>query len=190
MDYFKSGRDVGTVQIDTGCVLGSVCGRNLFPVFALETQVEKTGDGSVCAVFGDCMFGGDGDMKVKGSFTIEAAIIVPLILFLFSVLVHILFYYHDKNVLLSTAHETAAVGSRNEELSELELEYYFFSRMEGKMLLLNRVECLVTLEEQTVTIMCDGSKDYMKIAFEYRMPKSNPEAHIRKIKKVKEGIVK
>lgn len=129
-------------------------------------------------------------MKVKGSFTIEAAIIVPLILFLFSVLVHILFYYHDKNVLMSTAHETAAVGSGNEALSELELEYYFFSRMEGKLLLFNRVECLVELEEHEVTIMCDGSKDSMRVAFAYRMPKTSPETYIRKIKNIKEGIVK
>lgn len=129
-------------------------------------------------------------MKVKGSFTIEAAIIVPLILFLFSVLVHILFYYHDKNVLMSTAHETAAVGSGNEALSELELEYYFFSRMEGKLLLFNRVECLVKLEEHEVTIMCDGSKDSMRVAFEYRMSKTSPETYIRKIKNIKEGIVK
>ena len=109
--------------------------------------------------------------KIKGSFTVEAAIIVPMILFLFSVLVHILFYYHDKNILMSSAHETAAVGSSYEDWSEIDLEYYFFSRMEGKMLLFDRVECLVTMAEERVTVMCDGSKNQMKVKFEYHMPR-------------------
>ena len=60
---------------------------------------------------------------IKGSFTIEAAVIVPIILFIFGILLHILFYWHDKIILMSTAHETAAVGNSQMELSELELEY-------------------------------------------------------------------
>ena len=128
--------------------------------------------------------------NIKGSFTIEASIIVPLILFIFSALVHILFYYHDKNILMSTAHETAAVGSADEALYEIELEYYFFDRMEGRMLMFDRVECRVTCSSDCVKVWCDGSKKNMRVIFDCSMPKTNPENYIRQRKNIIEGIGK
>ena len=131
--------------------------------------------------------------NIKGSFTIEAAIIVPLILFIFGVLLHILFYWHDKNILMSTAHETAAIGSSRSEMAELELEYYFFSRMEGKLLLFDRVECISHIEEDEVTVAWDGGKGSMVAKGEYSMEKTTPENYIREIRKLKklgEGMVK
>lgn len=131
--------------------------------------------------------------KIKGSFTIEAAIIVPLILFIFGVLLHILFYWHDKNILMSTAHETAALGSSRSEMAELELEYYFFSRMEGKLLLFDRVECISYIEDDRVTVAWDGSKRSMVAKGEYSVSRTRPEDYIREIRKLEklgEGIVK
>lgn len=131
--------------------------------------------------------------NVRGSFTIEAAIIVPLILFIFGILLHILFYWHDKNILMSTAHETAALGSSRSEMGELELEYYFFDRMEGKLLLFDRVECMVHVEEDKVTVAWDGSKKDMVTKGEYSIGRTEPEDYIREVRKLKklgEGIVK
>ena len=96
--------------------------------------------------------------KVRGSFTVEAAVIIPLIMWVFGILLHILFYYHDKNVLTAAAYETAALGCSRAGMEELELEYYFFSRFEEKLLLFTRVECLVQIEEEQVSVKCDGSK--------------------------------
>ncbi len=130
---------------------------------------------------------------VRGSFTIEAAVIVPIILLIFGILLHILFYWHDKIILISTAHETAAVGSSQTELSELELEYYFFERMEEKLLLFDRVECIAYIEEDTVKLTYDGSKGRMVAKGECCIQKTQPEdsiRDIRKIKKIGEGIVK
>lgn len=131
--------------------------------------------------------------RLRGSFTIEAAIIVPLILFIFGVLLHILFYWHDKNILMSTAHETAAFGSSRSEMSEIELEYYFFSRMEGKLLLFDRVECISHIEDDKVTVAWDGSKRSMVAKGEYSVSRAKPEDYIRELRKLKklgEGIVK
>lgn len=131
--------------------------------------------------------------RVRGNFTIEAAIIVPLILFIFGILLHILFYWHDKNILMSTAHETAALGSSRSEMAELELEYYFFSRMEGKLLLFDRVECISHIEEDKVTVVWDGSKRSMVAKGEYSVSRTRPEDYIRdvrKLEKLGEGIVK
>jgi len=131
--------------------------------------------------------------KAKGSLTVEAAVIVPLILFIFGVLMHILFYWHDKNILMSTAYETVVLGSSRSDMAEIELEYDFFSRMEGKLLLFDRVECVVNMEEDRVAIRCDGSKNTMKTRIEYSMSRTKPEVYIRKVRKTKklgEGIVK
>ena len=57
-------------------------------------------------------------MKLRGSLTIELAYVFPLILLVFGVLLHVLFYYHDKNILLGAAHETAAYGAGLEEVQE------------------------------------------------------------------------
>lgn len=130
---------------------------------------------------------------LRGSFTVEAAVIVPIILLIFGVLLHILFYWHDKNILMSTAHETVALGSSESKLSELELEYYFFDRMEGKLLLFDRVECLSHIEGDRVTVKWDGSKGNMVTKGEYSVSRTSPEAYIREIRKLKklgEGIVK
>ena len=119
--------------------------------------------------------------------------IVPVILFMFGILLHILFYWHDKNILMSTAHETAVHGSGREELSEIELEYYFFSRMEGKLLLFERVECTAYLREGEVVVAWDGSKDSMRMKGQYSISRTEPESNIRNIRKIEklgEGIVK
>ena len=131
--------------------------------------------------------------RVRGSFTVEAAIIVPVILFMFGILLHILFYWHDKNILMSTAHETAVFGSGREGLAEIELEYYFFSRMEGKLLLFERVECTAYLREDEVIVSWDGSKDSMRTKGEYTISRTEPERNIRNIRKIEklgEGIGK
>ena len=130
---------------------------------------------------------------IKGSFTIEAAVIVPIILFIFGILLHILFYWHDKIILTSTAHETAAVGNSQKELSELELEYYFFSRMEEKLLLFDRVECIAYIEDDRVRVVYDGSKGTMVAKGECSISRTEPEDYIRdirKLRKIGEGIVK
>lgn len=129
--------------------------------------------------------------KIRGSVTIEAAVIVPLILMVFGILFHILFYYHDKNVLMVAAHETAVLGVSREGMSELELEYYFFSRFEGKLMLFTRVECLARIEEEQVTIECDGSKDSMSVKVKFSVSRTKPEEYIRnirKLEKIGEGI--
>ena len=129
---------------------------------------------------------------MRGSFTIEASLIVPVILFIFVILMNILFYWHDKNILMSTAHETAVLGGSREGMAEIELEYYFFSRMEGKMFLFDRVECMAHIENHKVTIAFDGSKGAMVAKSECSIRKTEPEKYIRnirKLEKIGEGMV-
>lgn len=131
------------------------------------------------------------EKKLSGTFTIEAAVIVPLILFVFSVLMFILFYYHDKNILLGTAHETAALGSSRQNMGEEELEQYFSSRIRGKLLLFTWVQSEVQVEEEKVSIVCKARKNTMSLKVECKGVKTEPEDYIRgvrKLKKIGEGL--
>ena len=129
--------------------------------------------------------------KLQGSFTIEAAVIVPLILFVFGVLLFILFYYHDKNVLLGTAHETVAIGSSRQNMKEEELENYFASRIKGKILIFPWVQSEAEIREEEVYIVCKAKKNTLSLKVESKAAKTEPEDYIRgvrKIEKIGEGI--
>lgn len=131
--------------------------------------------------------------QIQGSVTIEAAVIVPLILLLFVIALHTLFYYHDKNILEAVAHETMALGSHEKELQDEELEEYFQSRIQGRLLLFRTIESKIENKEREVELVCSGQKGQMSIRLERVMAISKPERYIRnvrKIEKIGEGVRK
>lgn len=131
--------------------------------------------------------------RINAAFTIEAAVLVPLILMIFGVLVHILFYYHDKNVLLGLTHETAVLGSGRDGMREYDLERQLFSKASGRLLLMKGIDPDVYLEEEQIMVVCSAKKGKMSMSVECKMSRTNPEDSIRsvrKIKKIQEGIGK
>ena len=56
--------------------------------------------------------------KLSGSVTVESSFVIPLVLAVFGVVLTLLFYYHDKALLLSATQETATYSSNREEKSE------------------------------------------------------------------------
>ena len=122
--------------------------------------------------------------KLRGGFTIEVAYLFPLILFVFAVLLHVLFYYHDKNVLLGTAHETAAYGASLEEPQDSELENYFTARMRGRLLLFEKLEKEIELQEEKVTVACHAKKSIMSLRIECSVNRTDPEDYIRSVRKI------
>ncbi len=131
--------------------------------------------------------------NIRGSFTIEAAVIVPIILLIFSVLMYLMFYFHDKNVLMGVAHETLAVGCGRKGLEDHELEQYFSSRIQGKLLLFTRVKSEIERNKEQVQIVCNAQKGSIKLEVEYKMKQTEPEDYIRSIRKMikmQEGIEK
>lgn len=132
-------------------------------------------------------------MKVKGSFTVEAAVIVPLFLFVFGILLHTLFYYHDKNILKAVAHETIALASKEEDIKGTEMKEYFQSRIQGKLLLFSKVDSEIKSSKTEATVVCKAKKNVMSVKVECVMKRTKPEKYIRnirKLKKIGEGIEK
>ena len=129
--------------------------------------------------------------KLRASFTVEAAYLIPLILLVLGVVFSMLFYYHDKNILLSTAHETAAYGAEQEEPDEDTLESYFTSRVRGKLLLFTAWNPEIEVEEERVIVTCHARKSKLSLKVECAVNRTDPEEyirHVRKIKKIGEGI--
>ena len=122
--------------------------------------------------------------KFRAAFTIELAYLFPLIMLVFVVLLYLLFYYHDKNILLGAAHETAAYGAALEETDEGMLENYFATRVKEKLLLFTKLEKEIVIQEENVTVSCNASKNAMSIRVECSVKLTQPEDYIRSVRKI------
>ncbi len=120
--------------------------------------------------------------KLNGNITIEAAVIVPLILMVIAVVISILFYYHDKNVIKGVAYETAMVFSDKKEATCEEVEEYFQDKLRRKLIVFSYVETDITLEDSQVEIICSASRQFMRISLETRVKRTEPEVWIRRIR--------
>lgn len=123
--------------------------------------------------------------KIKGSITIEAALVVPLILFIFGILLYMLFYYHDKNILLAGAHETAVFGAGREDFKEVDLEEHFKARVGGRLLLFQRLSPNIEMNDKQITVSCVATKSPMSLQVNCTMKRTDPEGYIRTIRKMK-----
>lgn len=122
--------------------------------------------------------------KLRGGLTIELAYLFPMILLVLGVLLHVMFYYHDKNILLGTAHETAAYGAGLDEVQEGELENYFTVRLRGKLLLFMNIEKEIQMNEKKVVVACHAKKRTMSLRIECSVNRTDPEAYIRSVRKI------
>lgn len=121
----------------------------------------------------------------KGSFTVEAAVVVPTVFMIITVLFYIFFYYHDKNIIAGAAYETVAAGTDRKGYDEKELKIYFQSRVRGKLILFSRIQEEIQIEEEEVCIQCTARKRRMKIYVEMSGKRTEPENFIREVRKVK-----
>lgn len=120
---------------------------------------------------------------LKGSYTIEAAFIVPMILSLFVVLVYVLFYYHDKNIVAGAAYETLAMGTGRMEYDAEELSVFFQERIQGKLLLFGNIEDDIEIRKEEIRIQCEGRKKYMRFKVIQKARVTEPEEFIRNLRK-------
>lgn len=123
--------------------------------------------------------------RYQGSMTIEASYLLPLVLLVFSVTITLLFYYHDKILLMGTAHETAAYGADTKEAEEDELRRYAKARVNGKLLLFATIEPEITIEKEQVQVVCTARKKKVSVQVKCTVSRTEPEDYIRSIRKLK-----
>ncbi|MBQ5850109.1 MAG: pilus assembly protein [Lachnospiraceae bacterium] len=126
--------------------------------------------------------------RLRGSMTIEAAFIVPLILFVLAELITLFFFYHDKNIINGAAYETAVVGSANarekETLTEQELKEYCKTRMKGKCIFFRHQEISVEIEKNEIVVDVVARKGRISAHVKKRSPVTEPEKRIRDLRRL------
>lgn len=121
---------------------------------------------------------------LRANFTVEAAIIVPMLLTIFAIIITLLFYYHDKNVVAAIAHETVVMGCGKEEITDAELEQYFQKRIRRKVLLFSTINAEAEVKEDRIVMTCLASKKRMTLKSQMSMSRTEPVHDIRKLRRL------
>ena len=103
---------------------------------------------------------------VNGSSVVEMAYIMPLFLGLFVILIHAVFYYHDKAVINGAAAETAVLGAQADRnaIADYDLEGFFYDRTKGKLIYMRSIEVSVELGEEAVTVTARVNRSIMRLS--------------------------
>lgn len=119
----------------------------------------------------------------KGSFTIEIALLLPIIVVVFILCVWGGFYFHDKNILSSCAYETAVMGStkaREENIvTEEMLREAFMERINKKCILLSDVSVRIGITKERIEIEAVAERKTMKVIVRHTAAVTAPEDYIR-----------
>lgn len=124
----------------------------------------------------------------KGSFTIEAAMIVPLILLVFVFSIYLMFYYHDKNILKGAAYETAVVGSGRTQYEIKDLDRYFQRRIRGKLILFASAQTEIQIRQEEILVSVSTQRGRMKMAVMTSARRTEPEMFIRNLRNIEKGL--
>ena len=126
---------------------------------------------------------------LKGSFTVEMAFLMPMILFLILGCIRISFYYHDKNIIVGAAYETAVVGStkarEKDGIQETELKALFQERVGKKCILFPGAVAVCSVSKEEIRVSAVAKRRKMSLAVESRAAVTEPERYIRDIRRIK-----
>lgn len=130
--------------------------------------------------------------KVNGSMTVEMSLLMPIILFLILSCILTVFYFHDKNIIAAAAYETSVVGSTKmreaEGVDEGELTALFAERIEGKCILFAGSSVNISVGEKQILVEAATEKGKFRVSVRKRASVTEPEAYIRKKRKLREVI--
>lgn len=127
--------------------------------------------------------------RVRGSATVEMAYIMPVVFLVFQVLLYILFYLHDKNIIYGAGYETMVVSSQKsgwENDIETQMERFLRERIEGKLIIFSEsaVEGKVLCKKGFITVQVKAEKNRMKIHTEQKMKVVEQETYIRNVRRL------
>lgn len=94
--------------------------------------------------------------NLKGSYTIEAALLMGILLPLFAAVIYLGFFLHDKSFLQSAAFETAVCVSLHEDEKDLDGNRALNSLLSGRLLGTRDAQGQVSSDKQRVTVSCGG----------------------------------
>lgn len=129
----------------------------------------------------------------KGSFTVEASLIMPFLILLIFVMLCLGLFWHDRSVLASCAAELAGKGASRKYETEAQLESWLRTEAaglaEGRLYLLRLTEASAEVNGDKVTVRYAGCTPLLG-GLETREQESaqrhNPVSALRKSRIIKE----
>lgn len=132
------------------------------------------------------------EKEVSAVITIEMSFLIPMILSLFVSVMYCIFYYHDKNIILGAAVETAVIGAQMErkpdEKGTVDLSHVYEDRVSGKLILFSHSSSTYNVSKKQVEVCATAQKGLLRIQTCQRAPVLHPETVIRR-KRMMEGIL-
>ena len=126
--------------------------------------------------------------KVRGSATVEAAYVMPVVLITIIAVIYITFYLHDKNIIAGAAYETSVVVNEYLRLEEKETEkvirQFFYDRIDKKLIIFDQVQFDLSVTETEITVSAKAYKGKMKIDTIEKYRYTQPEKDLRKIRRI------
>lgn len=120
----------------------------------------------------------------RGVITVEMSYLIPIVLLVFLLVVYAIFYYHDKNILIGAASETATVGTqmerRPDKSGQIGLEEFYQERIGGKLIFFSRVQVSVNVSRKWVEIDAYANRRNMRVHILQKAAITEPEKAIRR----------
>ncbi|MGC4018769.1 MAG: pilus assembly protein [Muricomes sp.] len=122
-------------------------------------------------------------VKLKASVTVEMAYIMPMVILILLLTIYTIFYYHDKNILIGAAGETAVLGAQLERQKgegKTDLGNFYRERIRGKLILLHLTDIEVTKRKKQVEVNAQAGNRWMHVSAGGKAVIPEPEKKIRK----------
>lgn len=125
-------------------------------------------------------------ITLSGSITVEMSYILPVIILLFVLTINTVFYFHDKNILIGGAAETAVLGAQMERQQgeKADLQRFFTERISGKLILLRLTGIEIKSEKKWFKVTVCAQKGKMQLCAEQKAAIAKPEKKIREKRKL------
>lgn len=110
--------------------------------------------------------------------------IMPLFFGIVVLILHTVFYYHDRVVLIGAAAETAVVGTQEERRKDsgFEAEKFFADRTKNKLIWMTEPEISVDTGKDRITVTVSATKSFMKLSVSQTARIVTPEKKIRRMR--------
>lgn len=130
--------------------------------------------------------------KLKAVLTVELSYLFIIFFSIFVIVIHTVFYYHDKNILQGAVNETAVLWAqlerRQDKYMDMSAETFCRERINGKLILFSGISVSVEQTEEEITVIVLAEKGFMKVSAQGTAMIMKPEDKIRK-KRILEGWV-
>ena len=97
--------------------------------------------------------------KLKGSFTIEAAVVIPITMFIMLALILLSFYIHDKTLMV-TAPVSAILENANDSSDISALQQEAASRINPQLIAAGSPQISVESNDNTCSLSCSAGFDW------------------------------